>query len=74
VFAQEQIKHRGMRMDLPHPKSGSVPQVANPIKFASAPLRYDRAPPLLGQHSDEILREIGMSDADIEKLRGNGVV
>ena len=74
VFAQEQIKHRGMRMDLPHPKSGSVPSVANPIKFASAPLRYDRAPPLLGQHSDEILREIGLADAEIEKLRGDGVV
>jgi crotonobetainyl-CoA:carnitine CoA-transferase CaiB-like acyl-CoA transferase len=74
VFEQEQIKHRGMRMDLPHPKSGSVPQVANPIKFAATPLEYNRAPPTLGQHSDEILREIGMSKTDITKLRGDGVV
>ena len=66
VFEQEQIKHRGMRMDLPHPKSGTVPSVANPINFAATPLHYDRAPPLLGQHSDEVLREIGLSDADGE--------
>jgi crotonobetainyl-CoA:carnitine CoA-transferase CaiB-like acyl-CoA transferase len=74
VFAQEQIKNRGMRMDLPHPRSGRVPQVANPINFTATPLHYDRAPPLLGQHSDEILRELGMSDTDIEKLRSDGVV
>ncbi|MGZ5895145.1 MAG: CaiB/BaiF CoA transferase family protein [Xanthobacteraceae bacterium] len=74
VFEQEQIKHRGMRMDLPHPKSGTVPSVANPINFAATPVHYDRAPPLLGQHSDEVLRELGLSDADVKKLRGNGVV
>ena len=74
VFELEQIKHRGMRMDLPHPKSGTVPSVANPINFAATPVEYDRAPPMLGQHSDEVLREIGLSDADVQKLRGNGVV
>jgi crotonobetainyl-CoA:carnitine CoA-transferase CaiB-like acyl-CoA transferase len=74
VFAQEQIKHRGMRMDLQHPKSGSVPQVANPINFAATPLAYGRAPPLLGQHSDEILHELGISNTEIAKLRGDGVV
>jgi crotonobetainyl-CoA:carnitine CoA-transferase CaiB-like acyl-CoA transferase len=74
VFDQEQIKHRGMRMDLPHPRSGTVPSVANPIKFQNMPTHYDRAPPLLGQHSDEILREAGYADAEIEKLRSGGIV
>ncbi len=74
VFDQEQIKHRGMRMDLPHPRSGTVPSVANPIKFQNTPTHYDRAPPLLGQHSDEILREAGYADAEIEKLRSGGIV
>jgi len=74
VFDQEQIKHRGMRMDLPHPRSGTVPSVANPIKFQNMPTHYDRAPPLLGQHSDEILREVGYADAEIEKLRSGGIV
>jgi len=74
VFEQEQIKHRGMRMDLPHPRSGTVPSVANPVRFQNAPINYERAPPLLGQHSDEILREAGYSDVDIEKLRSGGIV
>jgi crotonobetainyl-CoA:carnitine CoA-transferase CaiB-like acyl-CoA transferase len=74
VFDQEQVKHRGMRMDLPHPRSGTVPSVANPIKFQNMQTHYDRAPPLLGQHSDEILREAGYADAEIEKLRSGGIV
>jgi crotonobetainyl-CoA:carnitine CoA-transferase CaiB-like acyl-CoA transferase len=74
VFEQPQIKHRGMRMDLPHPRAGTVPSVANPVNFAANPLHYDRAPPLLGQHSDEILTELGLSDADVKKLRDGGVV
>jgi len=74
VFEEPQVKHRGMRFDLPHPNSGQVPQVKNPINFKDARLRYERAPPLLGQHSDEILREIGLSDGEIADLRGSGVV
>jgi len=74
VFEEPQVKHRGMRFDLPHPSSGQVPQVKNPINFKDAHLRYERAPPLLGQHSDEILREIGLSDGEIADLRGSGVV
>ncbi len=74
VFADPQIVHRGMRLDLPHPSAGSVPQVASPIRMAQSPPQYERAPPLLGEHSDEILREIGLSDRDIAKLRADGVV
>jgi crotonobetainyl-CoA:carnitine CoA-transferase CaiB-like acyl-CoA transferase len=74
VFADPQVVHRRMRMDLPHPSAGTVPQVANPIRMTQAPPRYERAPPLLGQHSTEILRELGLSDKDIEKLRADGVV
>jgi crotonobetainyl-CoA:carnitine CoA-transferase CaiB-like acyl-CoA transferase len=74
VFGEPQVKHRGMKFDLPHPQAGSVPQVKNPINYTEAPLTYESAPPLLGQHSDEILRELGMSDADIKALRSSGVV
>jgi crotonobetainyl-CoA:carnitine CoA-transferase CaiB-like acyl-CoA transferase len=69
VFADPQIKHRGMRIDIDHPTAGTVPQVANPIRLADATLRYDRPPPLLGQHSLEILRELGLNDAEIAELR-----
>ncbi len=63
-----------MQMELPHPRSGKVPSVKNPINFAQTPLAYERAPPTLGQHSDEVLRELGLSDADIDKLRTGGII
>jgi len=63
VLEDEQVRHRGMRVDIPHPLSGTVPQVVSPMRFADAPLSYERAPPLLGQHTAEILRELGIEDA-----------
>ena len=74
VFEDRQVKHRGMLVDVPHPLSGTVPQVASPMRFTAAPLVHDRAPPLLGEHSVEILRGIGIGDAEIEQLRKSGVV
>ncbi len=74
VFEIPQVKHRGMRMDLPHPASGTVPSVTNPMKFKEAPIEYRRAPPMLGADSDEILRGLGLADAEIAKLREQGVV
>ena len=74
VFDDPQIKHRGMRIDLPHPSAGHVPLVGSPLKFGRAEPAYARAPPLLGQHSDEVLHELGFTDGEIAKLRHEGVV
>ena len=74
VFEDRQVKHRRMLVEVPHPLSGTLPQVASPMRFTAAPLVHDRAPPLLGEHSAEILREIDIGDAEIEQLRKNGVV
>jgi crotonobetainyl-CoA:carnitine CoA-transferase CaiB-like acyl-CoA transferase len=64
-----------MRVDLPHPLAGSVPSVANPIKFSDTPIQYGAAPPTLGQHTNQILRdELGLSEEDIETLRRKGIV
>jgi crotonobetainyl-CoA:carnitine CoA-transferase CaiB-like acyl-CoA transferase len=60
VFADPQLQHREMLQHLSHPLAGSVPQVISPIRLADAPLRFDRAPPLLGQHTQEVLRELGL--------------
>ena len=60
VFTDPQLQHREMLRHLPHPLAGSVPQVASPIRLTDAPLRFDRAPPLLGQHTQEVLRELGL--------------
>ena len=63
VFEDEQVRHRGMLVDIAHPLSGTVPQVVSPMRFSDAPLAFERAPPLLGQHTGEILRELGIEDA-----------
>jgi crotonobetainyl-CoA:carnitine CoA-transferase CaiB-like acyl-CoA transferase len=63
VFAEPQVQHRQMLRELPHPTAGRVPQVVSPLNFANAPLAFDRAPPLLGEQTQEILRELGLVPA-----------
>ena len=75
TFTNPQVIHRQMRVDLPHPLAGSVPSVANPIKFSGTPIQYGDAPPTLGQHSDQVLKEyVGLSDAEIEALKKKRVM
>ena len=75
TFANPQVMHRQMRIDLPHPLSGSVPSVANPIKFSDTPIQYRNAPPTLGQHSHEVLQQdVGLSDEDIEVLKTKQII
>jgi crotonobetainyl-CoA:carnitine CoA-transferase CaiB-like acyl-CoA transferase len=63
VFEEAQVRDRGMLVDVAHPLAGTVPQVVSPMRFAEAPLAFERAPPLLGQHTAEILRELGIDDS-----------
>ena len=75
VFADPQIVHREMRMELPHSQIGSVPQVANPVRFSATPIQYGRAAPLLGEHTDEVLKEVLKLDDDgVAALRRDKVV
>ena len=75
TFANPQVMHRQMRIDLPHPLSGSVPSVANPIKFSDTPIQYRNAPPTLGQHSHEVLQQyVGLSDEEIEALKTKQII
>ncbi|MEX2629110.1 MAG: CaiB/BaiF CoA-transferase family protein [Tistlia sp.] len=76
VFADPQVLHRGMKVEVPYPGSetGSVSLIGNPIRFSETPVGYDRPPPHVGQHSDEVLAELGLDAAEIARLRDQGVV
>jgi crotonobetainyl-CoA:carnitine CoA-transferase CaiB-like acyl-CoA transferase len=74
VFDDPQIRHREMRRDLPHPLAGTVPQIVSPLRFADSPLRFDRAPPVLGQHTKDVLAELGLGEAEQSELSARGVI
>jgi crotonobetainyl-CoA:carnitine CoA-transferase CaiB-like acyl-CoA transferase len=75
VFADPQVIARGLRTELPHPLAGTVPQVRAPLGFSATPLVYDRAPPLLGEHTEAVLRDrLGMTEDAISALAAREVI
>ena len=69
-----QVLARQMIVELEHPLSGVVKSLGCPIVMSKTPVSYRRPPPLLGQHTEEILADLGYSAADVARLRGEGVV
>jgi crotonobetainyl-CoA:carnitine CoA-transferase CaiB-like acyl-CoA transferase len=75
VFADAQVRHRGLQLELPHPSAGRMPGIANPIRLSRTPVEYHRPPPLLGQHTDEVLQRLLKLDVDdIAALRDAAVI
>jgi crotonobetainyl-CoA:carnitine CoA-transferase CaiB-like acyl-CoA transferase len=75
VFADRQVKHRKLRFELPHARGGQLPQVRNPALFSRTALRYRDPPPLLGQHTDEVLsHELGLTADELQRLRAAAVI
>jgi len=70
IFADEQVLHRGLQIDVPHPELGKVKQIAPAIRMSETPCVVELPPPLLGEHTDEVLKSIaGYTDAEIKALR-----
>ncbi|WP_122553181.1 CaiB/BaiF CoA transferase family protein [Pseudomonas viridiflava] len=75
VFADPQVLARGLALELPHALGGQVAQVASPIRLSETPVEYRRAPPLLGEHTSQVLQELlGMSGDEVVALREVGVL
>ena len=75
VFADPQVQARGLAFDLPHVLAGLVPQVRSPIRLSETPVEYRSAPPLLGEHTQEVLvRVLGMQPSVLDALRQSGVL
>jgi formyl-CoA transferase len=75
VFENPQVRARGLRQDVPHPTAGSVPLIASPLNIPTAPAGVRLPPPLLGQHTEEVLSEVlGYDGEAVAALRQQGVV
>jgi formyl-CoA transferase len=74
VFAEPQAVARGLRMELPHPSAGKVALTRSPMRFSETPVRQDMPPPTLGQHTDEVLKGLGKSEAEIARLRSEAII
>ena len=74
VFADPQVRERGMTVSLPHPHNDALELVASPMKLSATPVQLRRPPPLLGQHTDEVLAEMGVDAARRQQLRTRGVI
>lgn len=74
VMADPQLAHREMRRTMPHPVAGQIDIIANPIRFSATPVVYERAPPELGAHTDEVLETLGRDQAEVARLRAAGII
>ncbi len=74
AFAQPQARAREMEVTIEHPSLGPIRQVGLPYKLSATPASIRSAPPLLGEHADEILAELGYDPAAIAALRSSGII
>lgn len=75
VFQDPQVQHRGLRIDLSHPLTKSVPLVGSPLRLSRSPVRYRAAPPLLGEHTATVLTGLlGLDAGQLAQLKADGVI
>jgi glutaryl-CoA transferase len=69
VFDDPQVKHRGLKIEMPHPLSGTMAGVASPMRFSDTPVEYTAPPPLLGQHTRDVLSNVlGIGNQELDRL------
>lgn len=74
VFTDPQIRHRGLLQEMDHPVAGRIRQVAHPLKFSETPASIRTPAPQFGEHTVELLAQVGYTPAQIEELRRVGAI
>jgi glutaryl-CoA transferase len=75
VFDNPQARHRGLKVEMPHPLSGTMAGIASPMRFSETPVEYEVPPPTLGEHTREVLGGLlGMSGAELDRLAAKKIV
>jgi len=75
VFEDPQVRHRGLKIEIPHPAGVPCPGVASPMRFSETPVEYPLPPPLLGEHTREILGDfLGMESAELDRLAAKKII
>ncbi|MBW7923146.1 MAG: CoA transferase [Burkholderiaceae bacterium] len=74
AVAHPQALHRGTRVDLPHVVGSPAPGIASPIRYSATPVEYRSAPPILGQHTHEVLESLGLAESEIRELESDAVI
>jgi crotonobetainyl-CoA:carnitine CoA-transferase CaiB-like acyl-CoA transferase len=74
VFSDPQVLHLGLKQTIAHPTAGEIAVTGIPYRFSESPGQIRRPPPLLGEHTEEVLAELGLGEDDIRCLREEGVI
>jgi crotonobetainyl-CoA:carnitine CoA-transferase CaiB-like acyl-CoA transferase len=74
VFEREQVQARGMRQSVQHPTAGAVEMPGSPMHFSHSPTEIRSHPPLHGEHTEEVLRELGYEEKDITDIQNRDVI
>ncbi|RFB06273.1 CaiB/BaiF CoA transferase family protein [Parvularcula marina] len=74
AIAEPQIQHREMVRNIPHPDSGELSILSNPLRFSGTPVKRYAPPPAIGEHTTQILGEIGLQEEEIDALCRKGII
>ncbi|TME29021.1 MAG: CoA transferase, partial [Chloroflexi bacterium] len=74
VFTDPVVRHLGLIAEVDHPTAGRVRAPGIPVRLSGTPPSVRSHPPLLGEHTDQILEELGFTSAEVAKLRADGAV